>query len=134
MKVKPILFLLVMISFVPNATFGADFEAEGVDVLMRYLSALSRGDTHEAKPLMGGALQQKRQRLFDNPEYPQYLVEKYNNVNFEIIGIQPYDENRINVSVRTELENGDSFISVYTIVRGSDQSIRIIAESRPQQG
>ena len=134
MRVKQIFFLLLMISFLPITAFGADIETEGVDVLNRYLSALTRGDTDEAKSLMGGAFLRKRQRLLNNPEYRQHLVKKYNNAHFAIVKVQHLDNNRIKVSVLTELDNGDNFTFVYTIVRDRDQFIRIIAESRPQQG
>lgn len=133
MKVKQIIFLLLMISFVSSTGIGADFGVEGVDVLTRYLSALSRGDTDEARSLMGGELLQKRRRLFNNPEYRKYLVERYKNAHLEILGVQYLDNNKINVSVRTQLENGDRFTSVYTIARESGQSALIIAESRPHQ-
>lgn len=133
MKIRKIFFLTLMISLLPITAFGADFETEGVDVLNRYLSALTRGDTDEAKSLMGGAFLHKRQRLLNNPAYRQHLVKQYHNAQFEIVEVQHIDNNKITVSVLTELDNGDSFTFVYTIVRGSDQSIRIVAESRPQQ-
>jgi len=134
MKLKQVIFLLLITSFVPITAFGADLESDGIGVLTRYLYALTRGDIDEAKTLIGGELLQKNQRLFSNPTYPQYLVMKYKNMRFEIIEATYLNENKINLSVLTTLENGETFTMVYTLVREPEQSIRIIAESYPQQG
>jgi hypothetical protein len=99
-----------------------------------YLTALTRGDTEAAKSLMGGTFLKKREPLLNNPAYRQHLIEKFANASFEIVSVQLLNEEKINVLVTTELENGDRFSLLYTIARESNQSILIIAETKPQQG
>lgn len=132
MKPIQVFLLLLMIPLMPCFAIAADLDTEATDVLTRYLHALTRGDTDEAKSLMGGVLFQRRQRMFSNPDYRQYLFNKYENAHFEFLSTQHLDGNKVNVSVLTELENGDRFTFIYTIVRERDQSIHIVAESLPQ--
>lgn len=68
-------------------------------VLTRYFDALTHGDTATLRSLMAGDLLEKRLRLLNNPTYPAYLIDTYQNARFLVDRIEPHEPHSIVIDV-----------------------------------
>lgn len=121
-KILLVLLVLVLpwsIANVMASEDAAEIEAKGM--LLRYLDALSQGDTRTLESLMAGDLLESRTRLLANPLWPAYLGSTFGDAEYSV--------------ERIERAGRDGFAIDVAIAFGEDDVVvrRFVLERKPSQ-
>jgi hypothetical protein len=122
MMTRVLLLLVLFLAAGPVALADAssEAEAEARTVLLRYFDALTQGDVSTLRSLMGGELLEKRSRLLDNPTYPEYLVETYQQARFEIERYAVMNEDSIAIDAVIVFPTDESMVKRFLLTRAAN--------------
>lgn len=138
MKIAGLVFALMLALFSLQAASAPQSEdaIEAQAVLLRYLDALTQGNTGVLRSLLGGDLLEKRRRLLENPTYPAYLTDTYGSARFSIDNIE--DRSPANVAIdvsiiidQTKISQRRFLLQKEQSPAGADTPFRIFGETNP---
>lgn len=131
-KIIWIMLLLVLAPLTVTATAADTVETEAQTILQQYFTALKSGDVLSMKSLLCGELLNKRMILLNNPTYPQYLKDTFQEATLTIVQSRIISPNEVSTIAKFEFNGAQTLYKKFQLVRqniNTANQFRIQSES-----
>ena len=124
-----IAILVSSLMYFTTATQAAPFsEADAKSVVLRYLDALSQGDTQTIKQLLGDEILESKGIILDNPNYSNMLSKMYGLASYDVIGTSVVDEQNIAVDTVINLSPDERLNPRFILAADNGEDLKIVEE------
>ena len=89
-------------------------------VVTRFFFALKNNNLQTIEELLSGALFEKYKRLISDPEYAEFIEERYRDASFEVLDHNIISEGKIVINAKISLNSQESIHMSYLLIDEND--------------
>ncbi|MEM7100826.1 MAG: hypothetical protein AAF541_21365 [Pseudomonadota bacterium] len=127
MKVS--IFVFVVIGMIVQSLpikANTDCGSDSNRMISQYYQALQAGDVRQLSNLVAGDYARKNNALYQNPAYPDHLINHYANLSYSVSKCETVAGQRVRLVVEESLTDGESYPMVFTLEQSPDSQLQII--------